>query len=55
MENGDVSFDNASTYLLNAVLVALFESKNLISALLSVINLLPRLLLFLLEKGNTIG
>ena len=44
-----------STYLLDAVLVAFLESQDLIGSLLGVVDLLPCLLLFLLEEGNTIG
>ena len=43
------------TYLLDAIFVALLQRQNLICALLSIVDLLPRLLLFLLEQGNTIG
>ena len=44
-----------STYLLDAVLIAFLESQDLIGSLLGVVDLLPCLLLFLLEEGNTIG
>ena len=43
------------TYLLDAIFVAFLEREDLISTLLGVIDLLPCLLLFLLEQGNTIG
>ena len=41
-------------YLLDAVLIAFLERKDLISALLRVIDLLPSLLLFLLEQGDAV-
>ena len=44
-----------STYLLDAVLIAFLESQDLVGSLLGVVNLLPSLLFFLLEEGNTIG
>ena len=43
------------TYLLDAIFVAFLEREDLISALLGIVDLLPCLLLFLLEKGDTIG
>ena len=43
------------TYLLDAVLIALLQRQDLIRALLCVIDLLPSLLLLLLEKGDTVG
>jgi hypothetical protein len=43
------------TYLLNTVLIALLQRQDLVCALLCVIDLLPGLLLFLLEKGDTVS
>ena len=43
-----------ATYLLNAVLVALLEREDLIGALLRIVDLLPRLLLLLLEQGDAV-
>ena len=43
-----------TTYLLDAVLVALLESKDFIGALLGVVDLLPSLHLLLLEERNSI-
>jgi hypothetical protein len=40
---------------LHALVVSLFELENLRGALLGFLNFLPRLDLFLLEKGNTVG
>ena len=41
--------------LLDAVLVALLQREDLVRSLLSVIDLFPCLLLFLLQQGDTIG
>ena len=46
--------DKSLSYLLDAVFVAFLKRKNLIGALFGVVNLLPRLLFFLLEEGNAI-
>jgi hypothetical protein len=43
-----------TTYLLDAVLVALLESKDFIGALLGVVDLLPSLHLLLLEERDTV-
>ena len=43
------------TYLLDAIFVAFLEREDLIGTLLGIIDLLPCLLLFLLEQGDTIG
>ena len=42
------------TYLLNAIFITFLQRQNLISSLLSVINLLPSLLFFLLQKSDAI-
>ena len=56
-QSSNCSIDSSlkSTYLLDAVFIALLERQDLICALLRVIDLLPCLLLFLLKQGNTIG
>ena len=44
-----------ATYLLDSLLVTLLKGQDLTSSLLCVIDLLPRLHLLLLEKGDTVG
>ena len=43
------------SYLLNSIFITLLECQNFTSPLLSVINLLPSLHLFLLQQGDSIG
>ena len=43
------------TYLLDALFIALLEGEDLIGSLLRVVDFLPSLHLFLLQKRNTVG
>ena len=42
-------------YLLDSLFIALLKSQDLTSSLLGVVDLLPRLHLLLLQKGDTVG
>ena len=44
-----------STYLLDALLVPLLQARDVARALLGLLDLLPRLHLLLLEKGDSVG
>lgn len=44
-----------ATYFLYAIFIALLKSQDLIRTLLRIVNLLPSLLLLLLEESDTVG